>query len=159
MKLVLVLALLCATPCLGSTDVHWPDYHAKPWTVVQRGSIKLEVFQPVIHVITVGTTEEFVDDPDLIKNRFMVVEESLLGNGPCIRTLADFTFGKERLHTQVKVNGSWWTIPENAQVNLRLLDQSEAVQSHRAVGVQVTVVDLNGRAVKAIIFLNKEDKK
>ncbi|MBU6141591.1 hypothetical protein KGO95_00545 [Patescibacteria group bacterium] len=163
-KLGLVLAM-CLMPCFGSmattavsavnpstsTTVQWPDYHAKPWVIFRRVPVQVHFAQPRPPV-TIGTEEEFSDGPDPNKARYLVLEASLLGNGPSIRDLLDFSSGGKRC-TQVKVNGSWWTIPSNAVIGMRLLYHGTTIS-----GVQASIRVFNGGVVKSVIFLNKNEK-
>ncbi|MBU6142244.1 hypothetical protein KGO95_04000 [Patescibacteria group bacterium] len=180
-KLALALAVACLMPSLGnaatsavsavnpstSTAVQWPDYHAKPWVVVRQADMLVGAEQPVAHsdfivgpgrfLVRVGTKLLILDNPDPQKADMEVVEIDLLGNGPSLRMLIDRE-NRTVLDLQLKVNGSWWSVPNEDQVQLRLLDPNALFKNDQMAGVSATVVDPGGNTVKVVRYENKTKK-
>ncbi len=180
-KLVLALAMACLMPCLGSaalaptpavnpstsTAVEWPDYHAKPWKVVRQADMLVGAEQPVVHsdfivgpgrfLVRVGTKLLMLNDPDPRKATLQVVEIDLLGNGPSLRMLIDLE-GRTVLDLQLKVNGSWWSVPDEDKVLLQLLDPNALFTKDQMTGVSATVTDPGGNTVRVVRYENKAKK-
>lgn len=174
-KLALALALASIMPSTTQASavnlstgaaVQWPDYHSKPWTAYEKyvWSIPLRYEVPynshasasMDFSVHIGIKQTFIDNPDIKKADWLVIESSCLGNEPSLRALVYLPQSKF-VAAQIRIDGSWVDIRGEDRIKVSLLDPDAVLNHNELNGVLLAIYSPDGKVVvSTIIFANKK---